>query len=317
MDNPLVSVLISSYNQREFIESTITSVLNQTYPNIEIIIIDDASTDGSQEIIIKISSNFEEEQVKLIQKPKNEGVTYCRNIGLSKSSGKYICFLDGDDVYLPEKISTQVDYMESNQGWNVTYHDASVFNSTNGESIFCYSDRFGAGNGTVNDLISKGMYIQFGSLMFRINNIELLDFDTHLSISDDWLFTIDVLMAGDQNFFYIDKVLSKYRRHSTNITLNWDEKIRQNFSALSVIENKYKSVNFYVRSRKSDLYFIFTVFSFMKGNLFDTFKGLLNYFFYSFPNPLKFTRILIREIKFFFINNFQFDSLIKSLWSPQ
>ncbi|MBT7600014.1 MAG: glycosyltransferase [Anaerolineae bacterium] len=314
MKNPLVSVIITSYNQREYIGLAIGSVLNQTYPNIEIIVIDDASTDGTQEIIKEISSEFEDERVRFIPKQQNEGVTYCRNIGLAEFSGEYICFLDGDDMYLPGKIGTQVDHMESNEDWMISYHDADTFDSASGETIFFYSDRFGVGNGTVYDLISKGMYIHFGSLMYRRKSIAFHTFNTQVRIVDDWLFTIEVLLNGNQDFFYIDKVLSKYRRHSTNITLDWDEKIRQNFDALDIVGNKYKSAKFHIRSRQAELYFIFTVFSFMKRNFFDVFKGLLNYFIYSFPNPLRFTRILVREIKFLSTHEFQFDSVIKSLW---
>jgi len=315
MKNPLVTVLISSYNQREYIESAITSVVNQDYPKIEIIVIDDSSTDGSQELIKKISSEFGARQIDMIFKSKNEGNVYCRNIGLSEAAGEYVCFLDGDDIYLPQKISTQVSYMESNKDWMFSCHDVEVFNSANGKSIFFYSERYGAGKGTASELISKGMYIQFGSIMFRKKYISNHRFDTQLYMGEDWLFTIDVLMAGNRKFSYMDEVLSKYRRHTTNKTLNWEEKIRNNFKMVAVMETKYKSMKFEIRSRKSELYFILAVYSFLNKELFATNKAILNYIIYSFPNVLRFSRILYREIKFFVKNKFQFDAIIRSLWS--
>ena len=315
MQNPLVSVIISSYNQREFIEDAIMSVLTQTYQNIEIIVIDDASTDDSQQIVKQIlSSSLEKGRMRLIQKENNEGVTYSRNIGLLEAVGDYICFLDGDDLYLPEKIATQVGFMEKHQGLAISYHDADVFDSISGKSLFLYSGRFGAGNGTAHDLISKGMYCHFGSLMFRRESVVSHHFDTQVRIVDDWLFTVDVLMPGNQDVFYIDEVLSKYRRHSTNITLNWEDKTYQNLKALNIMESRYKTAKFSIRARKAELYFILTVFSFMKRDLPSALRGVFNYLKYSIPNPFRFMRILRREMKFFSANDYQFDILTKSLW---
>lgn len=136
MNNPLVSILISSYNQRDFIETAIFSALDQDYTNIEIIVIDDASTDGSHEIIELISTEHGKGRMRVIYKPKNEGNVFCRNIGLAEASGDYVCFLDGDDMYLPGKISTQVTYMENYPDCVFSYHDVDVFDTISGESIF-------------------------------------------------------------------------------------------------------------------------------------------------------------------------------------
>ena len=76
--------------------------------------------------------------------------------------------------------------------------------------------------------------------MFRKKDTLNLRFDTQLYMGEDWLFTVDVLMAGNRKFSYIDEVLSKYRRHTTNKTLNWEKKIQNNFKMVAVMETKYK-----------------------------------------------------------------------------
>ena len=100
----IVSVIITVYNKKKFIEKTLESVLNQSFKNIEIIVIDDCSTDHSDQII----KNFIKKnklKIKFIQNHKNQGVSFSRNLGFKKSSGQFVAFLDGDDYYLKNFIS--------------------------------------------------------------------------------------------------------------------------------------------------------------------------------------------------------------------
>src|SRR6056297_934697 len=110
IDNPLVSVIIPSYNHAQYIESAIESVLAQTYPNIELIIVDDGSSDNSHEVIRKYE---EHPQISIILNKKNKGQSAVINQALATSSGKYIAILPSDDWFLPEKIALQVAKMEA------------------------------------------------------------------------------------------------------------------------------------------------------------------------------------------------------------
>ena len=103
MTNPLVSVIIPVYNAEKYIAEAITSVINQTWPNIEIIIIDDGSTDRS----LEIAKAFSGEKIKVYTQP-NQGATVARNYGLKESRGDYIQFLDADDLLSSDKIEGQV-----------------------------------------------------------------------------------------------------------------------------------------------------------------------------------------------------------------
>ena len=106
----LVSIIIPMYNRSKYIEECINSVIHQTYKNLEIIIIDDASTDNSVEIVKSIN----DDRIKIIKLEKNLGASNARNIGIKNAKGKYICFLDSDDYWVLDKLETQVNFIEKN-----------------------------------------------------------------------------------------------------------------------------------------------------------------------------------------------------------
>ncbi|MBU2541424.1 MAG: glycosyltransferase family 2 protein [Candidatus Omnitrophica bacterium] len=105
MTRLLISVIIITYNRSFVIKRAIESVLKQTYKDLEIILIDDASSDNTHEII----SSITDDRVKLVRHDKNKGVAVSRNTGLKNSKGEFITFLDDDDEWLPEKLQTQLD----------------------------------------------------------------------------------------------------------------------------------------------------------------------------------------------------------------
>ena len=105
-----MTVLTPAYNAEKTIGETIQSVLNQTYTNWEMIIIDDASTDKTLEII----QRFHDERIKLIQNSKNSGPAMSWNRGFEVMRGRFLAFLDADDLWEPDKLNTQIAYMLSN-----------------------------------------------------------------------------------------------------------------------------------------------------------------------------------------------------------
>lgn len=105
--NKKVSVIIPVYNKEKYIYKCIDSVINQSYKNLEIIIIDDCSSDNSLNIIC----NFMDKRIKVIKLENNMGVSYSRNIGIKNSSGDYICFLDADDYWNRSKIEKQIRFI--------------------------------------------------------------------------------------------------------------------------------------------------------------------------------------------------------------
>lgn len=113
MEKPIISVITPVYNSAKYIESTINSVREQTFTQFEMILVDDCSTDNSREIIEKIIK--EDNRIKYILLKNNSGAAVARNIGIEAAEGRYIAFLDSDDVWKKNKLSYQLSFMEKNQ----------------------------------------------------------------------------------------------------------------------------------------------------------------------------------------------------------
>ena len=110
--NHLVSIIMPSFNCKEFISETILSVISQTYNHWELIIVDDCSTDDGTDIINNFIKN--DQRIKLILNDKNEGAAVSRNKAIEHASGKYIAFLDSDDLWNTDKLENQILYMNNN-----------------------------------------------------------------------------------------------------------------------------------------------------------------------------------------------------------
>jgi glycosyltransferase involved in cell wall biosynthesis len=110
-----VSVIIPSYNSGHFVTEAIDSILSQTFKEFEILVIDDGSTDNTKEVLEAYG-----DKIRYLPK-KNGGVSSARNFGIENAKGKYIAFLDADDVWMPEKLEKQVDLMEANREIGLCY----------------------------------------------------------------------------------------------------------------------------------------------------------------------------------------------------
>ncbi|MBP0902850.1 glycosyltransferase family 2 protein [Mariniflexile gromovii] len=108
---PLVSIITPMFNSEAFISETINSVINQTYKNWELLLIDDGSTDKTLQIVAPFIS--QDANIKLLKNQMNAGAAISRNKGIEASNGKYIAFLDGDDVWKPQKLQVQIEFMET------------------------------------------------------------------------------------------------------------------------------------------------------------------------------------------------------------
>lgn len=113
----LVSIIMPSYNTAKFIDETIESVLKQTYTNWELIIVDDCSTDNTDEVVKKYLSDS---RIKYLKNEKNSGAAVTRNYALREAKGRWIAFLDSDDLWNEDKLCRQISFMEEN-GYSFSY----------------------------------------------------------------------------------------------------------------------------------------------------------------------------------------------------
>ena len=116
-----MSIIMPSYNTANYIGESINSVINQTYKNWELIIVDDCSTDNTDEIVKKF---LNDKRIKYFRNNKNSGAAISRNKALREAKGKWIAFLDSDDLWVPEKLEKQVNFMEkNNHSFSYTFYE--------------------------------------------------------------------------------------------------------------------------------------------------------------------------------------------------
>lgn len=120
MQTDLVSIITPTYNCGRFIEETIRSVLAQTYQEWEMIIVDDCSTDNTSEVVNRLMA--EDRRIRYFVNEHNSGAAVSRNKALREAKGRWIAFLDSDDLWLPEKLERQLDFMKKNN-YAFTYHE--------------------------------------------------------------------------------------------------------------------------------------------------------------------------------------------------
>jgi glycosyltransferase involved in cell wall biosynthesis len=130
MRDPLVSAIIIFKDGQPFISEAIESILKQTYPQLELILADDGSVDGSTEIAEQFADRHAE-RVKVVHHPNHEnlGMSATRNIGVKHSNGEFVAFLDADDVWLPHKILEQVQIMQSHPGIGLVYGKTQIWHN--------------------------------------------------------------------------------------------------------------------------------------------------------------------------------------------
>lgn len=120
--NGLVSIIMPSYNTGHYIRESIKSILNQTYQNWELIIVDDCSTDDTEEIL---RTFLDDKRITYLKNERNSGAAVSRNKALREAKGKWVAFLDSDDIWHPQKLEKQLDFMIKN-GYKFTYTDYQI-----------------------------------------------------------------------------------------------------------------------------------------------------------------------------------------------
>ncbi|MFL1676574.1 glycosyltransferase [Paenibacillus dendritiformis] len=206
----VVSVIIPVYNGEVFLEQAINSILSQTYPYIEIIIVDDGSTDATP----KIAQSFR--GINYFRQ-ENKGPSAARNIGVKLSSGKYIAMMDADDLSLPTRIEEKVEIMERNSEIDFVYCDVDVIDGNN-EYLYCLRSEEVFNHAS--DALAYMLYRQFipnpVTIISRRECFEQVPYPEDLIHGEDYYLTME--WAKCFTSYYYPKVLYQYRRHGTNLT---------------------------------------------------------------------------------------------------
>ncbi|MCR9908107.1 glycosyltransferase [Vibrio campbellii] len=251
---PLVSVAIITYNQREFLKECIESILEQSYSNVQIVVADDCSTDGTQDMLCEYDEQYPG-KFTLCLSEKNQGITANSNTANDACKGKYIAWIGGDDLMLPNKLSRQVNYMENHAGVAICYHDLDVFESDTNKTIRKFSEGVTPRRGNIEKLIRYGCFLGAASAMVR-NSDKLPSYDNRMPIASDWMYWIRCLEAGG-TIEYIPEVLGRYRRHCNNITSSSKKvngsALQDHFITCAILKSEFPKYISSILKRESDL----------------------------------------------------------------
>jgi glycosyltransferase involved in cell wall biosynthesis len=248
---PKVSVVVPVYNQARFIRETVESVLAQDHPNVELVLSDDGSTDGTTEILADYARR-EPERVRHVVAERNTGIAGAFNRGLDAQTGELIAWLGGDDVMLPGKLSRQVAALRARPDATGCCHDAEVFDSDSGRVYGrfteVYNGRRGVRDGGVELLLDPGYLMLPSTMMIRASAVQGRRFDPRIRVSNDWLFDIELFRTG--RIVGIDEVLARYRRHTSNATSETLDALEDALVVLSIAEVRYPELHRLIRRRR-------------------------------------------------------------------
>lgn len=223
--NKLVTIIIPTFNRADRIKKSVLSVLNQTYDNIELIVVDDGSTDDTQDVL----STIKDSRLRVIIQ-SNQGACVARNNGIKNAQGEYIAFNDSDDTWMNDKLQKQVAMLEKNnvdivfcKEMNVTegINDITPYNYSEG-IMYPVNNVFGIGTPTV--LGKKSIFLEnmFDDKMPRLQDADLL-----------------IRLAQKYKFYCLDEPLVRYKV--------WDDSISNNPIKLEIaikrILNKYPNLD--------------------------------------------------------------------------
>jgi glycosyltransferase involved in cell wall biosynthesis len=213
--NPLVSIVMPVFNSEKYVSDAILSVINQSYFNWQLIIVDDGSTDSS---VLQIKQYLHDVRINLVRQG-NHGPSVARNRGLELSCGELIAFIDSDDVWVNTKIEEQVAIFEQDEDLAMISADMRLLNENNvvAESCFEHNGYEFVASGDIYKNLLKENFIFTPMVLIRKRVLDAVGkFDPNLRISEDrdlWL-----RIARNHKIIVLDRILGDRRIHKTNTT---------------------------------------------------------------------------------------------------
>ncbi|MFA6436778.1 MAG: glycosyltransferase family 2 protein [Candidatus Paceibacterota bacterium] len=210
--NLLVSIIIPAHNAENYIRRAIESALNQTYKNIEIFVIDDGSTDNTAKII----KSYKDPRIIYLYQ-ENGGQGKARNYAISKSTGKYITFLDADDIYLPEKVEQEAKFLIANPKYKIAYCDMLHFYADKPDKFFRKKYQYYSGDILENLLDSVFLNLSTVMISRELWNNVIKSLSERRYYSEDWEMFLKIAVSGFL-FGYVNKDLVKVEVRRDSIT---------------------------------------------------------------------------------------------------
>ncbi|MFX1739941.1 glycosyltransferase family 2 protein [Paraburkholderia sp. A1RI_3L] len=209
--SPLVSVVIPAYNRAKFIGEAVESILRQTFTRIELVIVDDGSTDETSRVAVDAARW--DPRVRIVRLERNLGVSAALNVGFRTSRGRFIARLDSDDVAAPERIDMQLNAFHANDRLVAVGSHMEQFGGVPRQLI-----RFPLSDSRIKaHLVAAANHLSGGAMMVRRDFVEQhgISFDETLRVAEDYDYLVSIMEKGG-NFSNVDSTLISYRVYSDN-----------------------------------------------------------------------------------------------------
>jgi len=211
---PQISVLIPIYNGERFLQEALDSIYGQTFSDFEIIVVDDGSTDRTEDIIHAQPDG----RIKYFKNEKNSGIVFTLNRGLTYCSGKYIARIDADDIAMPDRLQLQWEYMEAHPDTVLLGTSINKFSDT-----YSFMDQRGGDDAAIRAKLAFDTAINHPSAMFRNDVVKQynLQYPTKYPHAEDYAFWYTLSQYG--KIANLDSILLRYRMHGDNVSMKFDQ----------------------------------------------------------------------------------------------
>lgn len=233
-DYGLVSIVMPNYNSEKYLKATIESVLAQTYTNWELLFVDDCSTDNSLEIV----RSYSDSRIKILQNEQNSGAAVSRNYALREAKGKWIAFLDSDDLWKPEKLERQLAYMQDN-GISFSYTDYEVIDENN-KIISTFKPSLDVCH--YKDIL-KHNYIGCLTVIYDSEKLGKVFMPTNAPKREDLACWLSILRSGEKAYC-LHECLAQYKVHANSVSSNKFKMMKYQWQVYRKVEgiNVFKSL---------------------------------------------------------------------------
>lgn len=205
-----VSVIMPNFNGEKFLRESIDSVLSQSYQNLELLFVDDCSTDGSLDAV----KSFSDDRIRIFSTEVNGGAAKSRNLAIENATGKWIAFLDSDDIWLSEKLEKQLSFMtEKGAGFSFTQYDVV---DENGEKKATFTPK--AWEYSFDDIL-KHNYIGCLTAIYDAEKLGKVYMPENAEKREDVACWFNILKTGT-NAYCLGEILAKYKLHANSVSAN-------------------------------------------------------------------------------------------------
>ncbi len=229
MPEPLISVIMPTYNQAQFICEAIASVLNQTRKDLELIVVDNYSTDGTEQAV----ASFADERLRYYKFSNNGIIAASRNYGIKQARGKYVAFLDSDDIWFEEKLMQQIDILEQDGRCQMVFCRFQVSNANGELQERIIGPKDFRASGYIYHKLIRYNFIVSSSVIARkavLDNVGYFCEGANLAHAED--FDLWLRIARNNRVVFLPRILGLYRMHTFNTNVD-NQRLQK---ALNVID---------------------------------------------------------------------------------